>query len=124
VILTFELEDLPAWQHEFLREGLALERDLSQTPSADTRASSASPHPANAPTDSSRPFGVDPRRCSIPPSVAPSRCGPCSEPRLSNAWCSGSPQPSSRARGTPLMAISEQRTVSTDRCAWWSQNPP
>ena len=73
VVASFELDSMPAWQRDYLREALAVERDafpsiadIAAELSGRVRASSRSRPPVTASMGSSRPSSAGPRRCSTP----------------------------------------------------------
>lgn len=94
VVFTFDLEALPAWQREFLREGLERERPRFRSPEEVARLLGGRtrierlPTQRTAPMGSSRPSGTGRRRCSTRRCAARSRCGRWSVRSASGRWWS------------------------------------
>lgn len=122
VIFTFELDALPAWQHEFLREGLERERprfpalgDIASALGGRTRIKRI-PTPGDCTDGFFEAFWRRPRRFWTRRSAAPSRCGRCSIRAWSSGWSIASPEHSPPAHGTPSTVTCASRTASTALC--------
>ena len=97
VVFTFELDALPAWQLEFLREGVVKERprfpaieDIAAALGGGMRVERI-PTPGDCTDGFFEAFWRRPEACSTRRCAAPSRCGRCWSPATSSASSSGSP---------------------------------